>query len=99
LPQLGSRGYSGSQRGDGVSGIATVVQDFAGGIGATPAQVAIAWTKARSPATHLIIGARRLDRLLDNLGAADLELPAEALSRLDTATEPDLGFSATFIHA
>ena len=78
--------------------IATLVQGVAGDLGATPAQVAIAWTKARSPAIHPIIGARRLDQLLDNLGAADLELPAEALSRLDTATEPDLGFPATFIH-
>jgi aryl-alcohol dehydrogenase-like predicted oxidoreductase len=78
--------------------IAALVQDVADDIGATPAQVAIAWTKARSPAIHPIIGARRLDQLLDNLGAADLEIPAEALSRLDTATQPDLGFPADFIH-
>jgi aryl-alcohol dehydrogenase-like predicted oxidoreductase len=77
--------------------IATLVQDVARDLGATPAQVAIAWTKARSPAIHPIIGARRLDQLLDNLGAAGLELPAEALSRLDAATEPDLGFPASFI--
>jgi len=44
-----------------------------------------------------ILGARRLDQLLDNLAAADLELPAEALARLNAATEPDLGFPATFI--
>ena len=49
------------------------------------------------PAIHPIVGARRLDQLLDNLGAAELELPAEALARLDAATEPDLGFPATFI--
>ena len=53
--------------------------------GVTPAQVAIAWTRARSPAVHPIIGARRLDQLLDNLGAADLGLPGEALSRSSTA--------------
>jgi aryl-alcohol dehydrogenase-like predicted oxidoreductase len=78
--------------------IATLVQDVAGDLGATPAQIAIAWTMTRSPAIHPIIGARSLDQLLDNLGAADLDLPAEALSRLDAATEPDLGFPATFIH-
>jgi aryl-alcohol dehydrogenase-like predicted oxidoreductase len=78
--------------------IAALVQEVAGDIGATPAQVAIAWTMARSPAVHPIIGARRLDQLLDNLGAADLELPAEALSRLDTPTQPGLGFPADFIH-
>jgi hypothetical protein len=40
-------------------GIAALVQEVAGDIGATPAQVAIAWTMARSPAIHPIIGARR----------------------------------------
>ena len=66
-------------------------------LGVTPAQVAIAWTRTRSPAGHPIIGARRPGQLLDNLRAADLELPAEAVARLDTATSIDLGFPATFI--
>ena len=61
-------------------------------LGATSAQVAIGWTHARSPAIHPIIGARRLGQLEDNLGAADLDLPAEALARLETATQIDLGF-------
>jgi aryl-alcohol dehydrogenase-like predicted oxidoreductase len=77
--------------------VAAGVQEVAAGLGATPAQVAIAWTRARSSAVHPIIGARRLDQLLDNLGAADLELPAEAVQRLDSMTELDLGFPATFI--
>jgi aryl-alcohol dehydrogenase-like predicted oxidoreductase len=77
--------------------VAAAVQDVAADLGATPAQVAIAWTRARSPAIHPIIGARRLDQLLDNLGAAGLELPAEAVTQLDATTEPDLGFPAAFI--
>lgn len=44
-----------------------------------------------------IIGAPCLTRLLDNLGAADLDLPVGAAARLDTATRVDLGFPATFI--
>jgi aryl-alcohol dehydrogenase-like predicted oxidoreductase len=77
--------------------VAAIVKEVAAGLGATPAQVAIAWARARSPAIHPIIGARRLDQLLDNLGAADLDLPAETVQQLNTATEPDLGFPATFI--
>jgi aryl-alcohol dehydrogenase-like predicted oxidoreductase len=77
--------------------VAATVREVAVGLGATPAQVAIAWTRTRSPAIHPIIGARRLDQLLDNLAAADLELPAEAVTLLDAATEPDLGFPAAFI--
>lgn len=78
--------------------VAGTVQDVADDLGVTPAQVAIAWTKSRSPAVHPIIGARNLGQLTDNLGAAGLELPAEALARLDAATQIDLGFPATFIN-
>lgn len=77
--------------------IAAAVQQVAAELGASPAQVAIAWTRARSPAIHPIVGARRLSQLRDNLAAADVELPAEALARLTAATEIDLGFPATFI--
>jgi aryl-alcohol dehydrogenase-like predicted oxidoreductase len=77
--------------------VAASVQAVAGELGVTAAQVAIAWTRARSPAIHPIIGARRADQLLDNLRAADLELPHEAIAQLDRATELDLGFPSTFI--
>jgi aryl-alcohol dehydrogenase-like predicted oxidoreductase len=77
--------------------VAASIAEVAGDLGVTPAQVAIAWTRARSSAVHPIIGARRLDQLLDNLGAAELGLPAEVLERLDAATGIDLGFPATFI--
>ena len=44
--------------------------------------------RAEETSRHLpIIGARCLTRLLDNLGAADLDLPVGAAARLDTATE------------
>jgi aryl-alcohol dehydrogenase-like predicted oxidoreductase len=79
--------------------VAALVTEVAAGLGATPAQVAIAWTRTRSPAIYPIIGARRLSQLLDNLGAADLDLPAEAVARLTTATEPDLGFPLAFIRS
>jgi aryl-alcohol dehydrogenase-like predicted oxidoreductase len=77
--------------------VTAILQSVADDLGATPSQLAIAWTRTRSPAIHPIIGARRLDQLLDNLGAADIELPADAAARLDAATELDLGFPATFI--
>jgi aryl-alcohol dehydrogenase-like predicted oxidoreductase len=77
--------------------VAALVKEVAAGLGATPAQVAIAWTRSRSPVICPIIGARRLDQLRDNLRAADLVLPAEAAERLDEATRIDLGFPAGFI--
>jgi aryl-alcohol dehydrogenase-like predicted oxidoreductase len=77
--------------------VALDVQSAADDLGATPSEVAIAWTRARSPAVHPIIGARRLVQLQDNLGAAQLGLPPEVVARLDAAAGIDLGFPATFI--
>ena len=66
-------------------------------LGATPSQVAIARTRKRTPAIHPIIGARRLDQLLDNLGAVDVDLPSEAVAQLEAATAIDFGFPTTLI--
>jgi aryl-alcohol dehydrogenase-like predicted oxidoreductase len=77
--------------------IAQTVQEMAIDLGATPSQVALAWTKARSPAVHPIIGARRLDQLLDNLGSLELELTGEAMKRLESAADFDIGFPSAFI--
>lgn len=77
--------------------VAATVQAVASDLGATPAQVAIAWIRAQSPAVHPIIGARTAGQLRDNLGATGVGLPAEALARLDAAVPFDPGFPATFI--
>src|SRR6188472_1219544 len=54
--------------------------------GATVGQVALAWLLARKPWIVPIPGTRRLERLEENLGAVDLELTAEDLTDLDTAS-------------
>ena len=76
--------------------VAAVVHSIAHDLGATAAQVAIAWTRTRSPAIHPI-GARRLDQLLDNMGALDLALPADAVAQLESATSFEVGYPTAFI--
>jgi pyridoxine 4-dehydrogenase len=51
--------------------------------GATPAQVALAWLLARSPATLPIPGTTSLVHLEENLAAATLELSPDELAALD----------------
>lgn len=77
--------------------VAALVTEIAAELGASPAQVAIAWAEARSPIIRPIIGARRVSQVLDNIGAAALALPTELVARLDAETPIDLGFPATFI--
>jgi pyridoxine 4-dehydrogenase len=63
-----------------------VVIDIAGQVGATPAQVGLAWLLAHAPTTLLIPGTRSIAHLEENLGAGDVKLDADALARLDTVT-------------
>nr|MDT0656972.1 aldo/keto reductase [Micromonospora sp. DSM 115978] len=50
---------------------------------ATPAQVALAWLLAQRPTIVPIPGTRRLHRLVENVGAADVELTATDLTDIE----------------
>ena len=65
--------------------VVDLLQRIATGKGATPGQIALAWLLAQQPWIVPIPGTRRLERLAENLGAADVELTAEDLSEIDDA--------------
>ena len=52
-------------------------------LGATPMQVALAWLLQRSPNVLLIPGTSSVEHLRQNIAAAGLRLPADAVARLD----------------
>ena len=62
------------------------VRDVAERKGSTVGQVALAWLLAQSPSIVPIPGTRRVSRLQENIGAADLTLTPEDLSELDHAS-------------
>jgi len=64
------------------------VREIADQIGATPSQVALSWVTNRPAVSATIIGARTMKQLDDNLAAAELQLDAEAISRLDAVSAP-----------
>lgn len=64
------------------------MEDIAKGLGATMAQVALAWLAARPAVTSVILGARTPTQLADNLRAADLKLADDAMERLTTVSAP-----------
>jgi aryl-alcohol dehydrogenase-like predicted oxidoreductase len=51
--------------------------------GCTPAQLALAWLLSRGPDVVPIPGAKRVERLEENVGAADITLSSEELAELD----------------
>jgi aryl-alcohol dehydrogenase-like predicted oxidoreductase len=64
------------------------IRRIADGIGATVAQVAIAWVAAQGEDIVPLIGARRRDRLAEALGALDVKLSADDLAKLAKALPP-----------
>ncbi|PTT65420.1 aldo/keto reductase [Arthrobacter sp. HMWF013] len=55
--------------------------------GATPGQMALAWLLARKPWIVPIPGTRKLHRLEENLGAADVRLSAAELTEINDAAD------------
>ena len=66
--------------------VVDLVRRIAEAKGATPAQVALAWLLAKAPWIAPIPGTRRLERLEENLGAADLALTPDDVAELDEAS-------------
>ena len=66
------------------------VLETAASCGVSPAQVALAWAVAQGVVP--ILGPRTEEQLADNIGAAGLTLPADALARLEAASAVPLGF-------
>jgi aryl-alcohol dehydrogenase-like predicted oxidoreductase len=66
--------------------VVDLLQTIAARRNATPAQVALAWLLAQKPWIVPIPGTRRLERLAENLGAAEVELTADDLHTIDDAT-------------
>jgi aryl-alcohol dehydrogenase-like predicted oxidoreductase len=53
---------------------------------ATYSQIALAWVKEQQAVSSVILGARTMDQLEDNLKAAEIDLSAEELEILDKAS-------------
>jgi aryl-alcohol dehydrogenase-like predicted oxidoreductase len=64
------------------------VEEIATARGIPMARVALAWLADRPLVTSVILGARTLEQLQDNLGAAGLHLDAQETERLDAASDP-----------
>ena len=76
--------------------VAAAVQKGATEIGCTPAQLALAWQRSR-PVTSVLIGARSMEQLDDNLASLDVTIPPETADELERATRLPDEYPGTFI--
>jgi aryl-alcohol dehydrogenase-like predicted oxidoreductase len=79
--------------------VAQGVQAVADKMGATSAQVALAWTLANPAVVSPITGPRTLAQLEDSIGALKLELSTEHLQRLNDLSQIEPGFPYSLIHS
>jgi aryl-alcohol dehydrogenase-like predicted oxidoreductase len=69
------------------SRLADAVAEVANEVGATPAQVALAWVLSRDVPLAAIPGTRRIERLEENWTSQDIALQGEHLARLESLIE------------
>jgi aryl-alcohol dehydrogenase-like predicted oxidoreductase len=72
--------------------IAREVDRVADELGATSAQVAVAWLRQRDRRVVPVLGARKLEQFQDVLGSLEVGLGAEHVARLDEVSRIELGF-------
>src|SRR5438874_2361021 len=68
---------------------ASAVREVAEQKGASPGQIALAWLLHKGPDIVPIPGTKRRQYLEENVGAADVSLSDEEMSRLDAALSPE----------
>jgi len=77
--------------------IVAVVLEEARQLNASPIAVALAWNLSRPGIVSPIIGPKTEQQLSDNLAALEVDLPAEAIQRIDAASEPYLPYPHDFM--
>ena len=63
----------------------------------TPAAVSLAWLLGQPTVSSIIVGARTVAQLSDNLRALEVKLSEADRKELDTASQPQWGYPYDFI--
>ena len=74
--------------------IVDTLEQVAGEMERSMAEVALAWTLAREGVASTLVGASKVSQLESNIAATDIHFDAAHLERLNDASAPPLGFSS-----
>ena len=78
-------------------GVVDGVVEMANKHDTSPAAVALAWLLAKKETSSVIVGARTVAQLDDNLRALDVKLSSDDVQSLDKLSKPDWGYPYGFI--
>jgi aryl-alcohol dehydrogenase (NADP+) len=87
-PKRGMEAYEARNAQERTWKVIDAVRQVADGRGVSMAQVALAWVADRPAVTSVILGARTVEQLDDNLGAAELHLADKETALLTEASTP-----------
>jgi aryl-alcohol dehydrogenase-like predicted oxidoreductase len=90
-PNRGQESYGPRNASERVWRIIDAVEKVAKGRGVSMAEVALSWLNERPAVTSVILGARTVEQLSQNLKADGLTLGADEVRALDTASAPAIG--------
>lgn len=79
MPQFKPESYDKNQK------LFALVRNVAISKGATPAQISLAWELCKKPYIVPIPGSRKVERLKENFGAADISLSQDEVAKIDSA--------------
>ena len=77
--------------------IARAVDEVADEAGASSAQVAMAWVRAQGYRYIPIVGARKVEQIVDSMGCVDVTLSEGQLAKLDEVSRVPQGFPQRFL--
>ena len=77
--------------------IAREVDTIADELAVSSAQVAVAWVQAQGYGFIPIVGARKVEQILDTMGAGQVTLEPAQLARLDELSRVEMGFPHDFL--
>ncbi len=87
-PERGMEAYGPRNSDERTWAVIDAVAEVAKAQDSSSAQVALAWVGAQPAVTSVILGARTVEQLTDNLAAADLDLTADQLAHLTEVSAP-----------
>jgi len=72
--------------------VVETLKEVAGWHSVSPARVALSWVLGRPAVSSVIIAARKVEQLEDNIGAVDLQLSDDEIQLLDAASDPGVPY-------
>jgi aryl-alcohol dehydrogenase-like predicted oxidoreductase len=89
-PQRGMEAWEARNANERTWRVLDAVTAIADAHSASASQVSLAWLGAQPAVTSVILGARTVEQLTDNMAASDLELSVDELRQLTDASAPEM---------